>query len=154
MSSLDLKKVAIIGRPNVGKSTLFNILTDTRKSVVKNQPGVTRDIIIEPVNVWGKEFDLIDTGGITESKDFFSQLIKETVKDFLDTVDLVVAVMDGRSGLIPEDRDIIRIAQQTGKPFLIVINKVDKVHEEEMAKVDFYEFGVDLIAASFEQRRG
>ena len=154
MSSLDLKKVAIIGRPNVGKSTLFNIITDTRKSVVKNQPGVTRDIIIEPVSIWGKEFDLIDTGGITESKDLFSQLIREQVQDFLATVDLVIAVMDGRSGLIPEDRDIIRIAQQTGKPFLIVVNKVDKVHEEELSKADFYEFGADIIPASFEQRRG
>lgn len=154
MSSLDIQKVAIIGRPNVGKSTLFNIITDSRKSVVKNQPGVTRDIIVEHVNMWGKEFDLIDTGGITESKDLFSQLIREQVKEFLETVDLIVAVMDGRSGLIPEDRDIIKIAKQTGKPFLIAINKVDKVHEEELAKADFYEFGVDLIPASFEQRRG
>ncbi len=154
MSSLDLKKVAIIGRPNVGKSTLFNIITDTRKSVVKNQPGVTRDIIIEPVSLWGKEFDLIDTGGITESKDLFSQLIREQVQDFLATVDLILVVMDGRSGLIPEDRDIIRIAQQTGKPFSIIVNKIDKVHEEEIAKADFYEFGADIIPASFEQRRG
>ena len=58
-------KVAIIGRPSVGKSTLFNILTDSRKSVVKNQAGVTRDIIIEPADVWGKKIDLIDTGGVT-----------------------------------------------------------------------------------------
>src|ERR1700692_1281811 len=65
-------KVAIIGRPNVGKSTLFNILTDSRKSVVKNQAGVTRDILIEPVEIWGKQFDVIDTGGITEAGDLFS----------------------------------------------------------------------------------
>lgn len=147
-------KVAIIGRPNVGKSTLFNIVTNTRKAVVKDQAGVTRDIMIEPVEVWGKQFDLIDTGGITDAVDIFSKLIKEQVKDFLQTVDLVVAVMDGRAGLVPEDRDIIRVAKQTGKPFLLVINKVDKVTEEEIAKADFYEFGVDIISASFEQRRG
>ncbi|UXR63595.1 ribosome biogenesis GTPase Der [Bdellovibrio bacteriovorus] len=147
-------KVAIIGRPNVGKSTLFNIITDTRKAVVKNQAGVTRDIIIEPVDIWGKQFDLIDTGGITEAGDIFSKLIKEQVTEFLHSVDLIVAVMDGRAGLVPEDRDIIRVAKQTGKPFLLVINKVDRDSEADMAKADFYEFGVDIISASFEQRRG
>ncbi|MEN0057439.1 MAG: ribosome biogenesis GTPase Der [Bdellovibrio sp.] len=147
-------KVAIIGRPNVGKSTLFNIITDSRKAVVKDQAGVTRDIIIEPVDIWGKQFDLIDTGGITEAGDIFSKLIREQVTEFLQSVDLIVAVMDGRVGLVPEDRDIIRVASQTGKPFLLVINKVDKVSEEEIAKSDFYEFGLDMISASFEQRRG
>ncbi len=157
--SLNLKtefapKVAIIGRPNVGKSTLFNIITESRKAVVKNQAGVTRDIIIEPVDLWGKQFDLIDTGGITEAGDIFSKLIREQVTEFLHSVDLIVAVMDGRVGLVPEDRDIIRVAKQTGKPFLLVINKVDKVLDEEISKSDFYEFGVDIISASFEQRRG
>ncbi|MNK01281.1 GTPase Der [compost metagenome] len=157
--SLNLKadfvpKVAIIGRPNVGKSTLFNIITESRKAVVKNLAGVTRDIIIEPVDIWGKQFDLIDTGGITEAGDIFSKLIKEQVTDFLQSVDLIVAVMDGRVGLVPEDRDIIRVALETGKPFLLVLNKVDSVMDEEMAKTDFYEFGVDMISGSFEQRRG
>ncbi len=147
-------KVAIIGRPNVGKSTLFNIVTESRKAVVKNQSGVTRDIIIEPVDIWGKQFDLIDTGGITEAGDIFSKLIREQVTEFLHSVDLIIAVMDGRVGLVPEDRDIIRVAKQAGKPFLLVINKVDKVMEEESAKADFYEFGVDIVSASFEQRRG
>lgn len=147
-------KVAIIGRPNVGKSTLFNIITETRKAVVKDQAGVTRDIMISPVEIWGKQFDLIDTGGITEAGDIFSKLIKEQVTEFLHTVDFIVAVMDGRAGMLPEDRDIIRVAKQTGKPFLLVINKVDKVTEEEIAKADFYEFGVDIVSASFEQRRG
>lgn len=150
----DQPKVALIGRPNVGKSTLFNIITDTRKAVVKNQPGVTRDLLIEPVEIWGKSFDLIDTGGITEAADLFSKLIREQVSDFLFTVDLVVVVMDGRAGLLPEDRDLIKLAKQTGKPFMIAINKVDKTHEDEIAKADFYEFGVDLVACSFEQRRG
>lgn len=147
-------KVAIIGRPNVGKSTLFNILTGTRKSVVKDRAGVTRDIIIEPTDVWGKKFDLIDTGGVTEAQDLFSKLIREQVKDFLQSVDFIIAVMDGRSGLMPEDADIIRIAKQTGRPMLLVINKVDSEFETDMAKADFYEFGLDVVAASFEQRFG
>lgn len=150
----DIPKVAIIGRPNVGKSTLFNIITDSRKSVVKDQPGVTRDIMIEPVEIWGKNFDLIDTGGITEAGDIFSKLIKEQVTEFLSATDLIIGVMDGRTGLMPEDRDIIKIIKKTGKEFLLVINKVDKAHEEDIAKSDFYEFGADIISCSFEQRRG
>lgn len=151
---LDTPKVAIIGRPNVGKSTLFNILTDSRKAVVKNQAGVTRDIMVQPVDVWGKSMDLMDTGGITEAQDTFSKLIKEQVSEFLGSVDFLIVVMDGRAGLVPEDRDIIRMAQQTGKPFLLVVNKVDSTSGDEAAKYDFYEFGVDIVAASFEQRRG
>lgn len=151
---VDSPKVAIIGRPNVGKSTLFNILTDSRKAVVKNQPGVTRDILIQPVDVWGKKFDLIDTGGVTEASDLFSKLIKEQVTEFLFSVDFIIAVMDGRVGLVPEDRDIIKIAKQTGKPMLLVVNKVDRQHEDDLLKADFYEFGLDVIGASFEQRRG
>ena len=146
--------MAIIGRPNVGKSTLFNIITGARKAIVKNQPGVTRDIQVEPVDMWGKKFDLIDTGGVTEASDIFSKLIKEQVSDFLFSVDFIVAVMDGRVGLVPEDKDIIKIAKQTGKPMLLVINKVDRQHEEDLLKADFYEFGLDVVAASFEQRRG
>lgn len=147
-------RVAIMGRPNVGKSTLFNFLTDSRKAVVKNQPGVTRDILIEPAEIWGVKFDVIDTGGLTESTDLFSKLIREQVVEFLQTVDHLIVVMDGRVGLVPEDRDIIRIANETGKPFLLVINKVDRVHDMEIAKAEFYEFGVDIVSASFEQRYG
>jgi GTP-binding protein len=147
-------KVAVVGRPNVGKSTLFNILTDSRKAVVKNQAGVTRDIIIEPCEIWGRHFDLIDTGGITEAHDTFSQLIREQVTEFLQTVDLMVLVADGRAGMIPEDREIVKIAKAVGKPFVIMVNKIDKYHEDEMLKAEFYEFGVDVFGASFEQRRG
>lgn len=151
---IDAPKVAIIGRPNVGKSTLFNILTDSRKAVVKNQPGVTRDILIQPVDIWGKKFDIIDTGGVTEARDLFSKLIKEQVTEFLFSVDFIVAVMDGRAGLLPEDRDIIKIAKQTGKPMLLVVNKIDSPHEEDLLLADFYEFGVEVKGTSFEQRRG
>lgn len=147
-------RVAIIGRPNVGKSTLFNILTGSRKSVVKNQRGVTRDIIIEPCEVWGKNFELIDTGGITEAHDTFSQLIREQVVDFLSGVNFLLVVMDGRDGMLPEDREIMKIASETGLPTLLIINKIDKQHEEDIRKSEFYEFGVDLVACSFEQRRG
>jgi len=88
----ETSRVAIIGRPNVGKSTLFNYLTSTRKAVVKNQPGVTRDIQIEPAEIWGHKFDVIDTGGLTEAQDLFSKLIREQVIDFLRSVDHLILV--------------------------------------------------------------
>ncbi len=147
-------QIAIVGRPNVGKSTLFNILTETRKAVVRDQPGVTRDLQIEEVDLWGKNFDVIDTGGLTERQDVFSKLIKEQVSEFLSTVDLILFVVDGRSGLIPEDRDVMRLVKTLGKETLLIINKVDSEHEEDLAKSDFYEFGFDLLTCSFEQRRG
>ncbi|MBL7543633.1 MAG: ribosome biogenesis GTPase Der [Bdellovibrionaceae bacterium] len=150
----DVPKVAIVGRPNVGKSTLFNILTGTRKSVVKDQPGVTRDIMIEPVEIWGKTFDLIDTGGVTEAADLFSKMIREQVIEFLDSVDMVIIVADGRAGFIPEDRDIVTIVKKTGKPFLLLVNKIDKIADEETAKADFYEFSENPISCAFEQRKG
>lgn len=150
----DIAKVAVVGRPNVGKSTLFNILTGSRKAVVKNQPGVTRDLLVETVEVWGKHFDLIDTGGITEAKDVFSKLIREQVGEFLSAVDLILLVMDGRDGLLPEDREVFRLVKETGRPFAIIVNKIDRQHEEDLKLAEFHEFGVDLIPTSFEQRRG
>ncbi len=152
--NLNISRVAIIGRPNVGKSTLFNYLTESRKAVVKDQPGVTRDILIEPGEIWGTKFDVIDTGGLTEAADTFSVMIREQVVEFLKSIDFLIVVMDGRAGLIPEDRDIIRIAKETGKPFLLVINKVDSIQNFESAKAEFYEFGVDVASTSFEHRHG
>lgn len=149
-----LPKVAIVGRPNVGKSTLFNILTDSRKAVVRDQAGVTRDLIFEPAEIWGKGYELVDTGGLTESRDIFSVLIREHVIGFLGSVDFIIAVMDGRAGLVPEDRDVIRLIKETGRPFLIAVNKVDSHWDEDVLRSEFYEFGEEPVACSFEQRRG
>ncbi len=154
MSLLTKSRVAIIGRPNVGKSTLFNVLLGNRRSLVKDQPGVTRDLIITDAEVWGKTYELIDSGGLTQSSDAFSHLIFEQVSDLLGTVDLLLVVVDGRAGLCPEDRDVLRLAKQSGKPFLTLVNKVDSIPDEESLKADFYELGVDLLATSFENRWG
>jgi GTPase len=144
-------RVAVIGRPNVGKSTLFNILTRSRKAVVKDQPGVTRDIIVGQADWWGKKFEVLDTGGLTQHADVFSPLIYEQVLSVLKYVDLLVLVMDGKSGIVPEDRDIIRIAKESGRPFFIVVNKVDREQDSDIVKADFYEFGMDVLHASFER---
>ncbi|MCB0384643.1 MAG: ribosome biogenesis GTPase Der [Bdellovibrionales bacterium] len=155
MSSLSQNKigrVAIIGRPNVGKSTLFNVLTRTRKAVVRNEPGVTRDVQIEQTEWWGSQFEVMDTGGITDDKEGFSPLIREQVLSVLSHADMVLCVMDGRAGLVPEDRDIIRIAIEAGKEFLLVVNKVDRQSDYDLTSAEFFEFGVDVIPASFEKR--
>ncbi len=145
-------RVALIGRPNVGKSTLFNILTRSRKAVVKNQPGVTRDIIVAQADWWGHQFEVLDTGGLTSQQDTFSPMIFKQVTGVLKYVDMLVLVMDGRSGLCLEDRDIIRVAKESGRPFMIVVNKVDREQDAEMIKSEFYEFGMDILHASFERR--
>ena len=145
-------RAAIIGRPNVGKSTLFNVLTRSRKAVVKNQPGVTRDIIVGQADWWGHQFEVLDTGGLTSHDDDFSPMIYQQVMNVLKFVDLLVLVMDGQSGLVPEDRDIIRLAKESGKNFFIVVNKVDREHDANLLKAEFFEFGMDVIHASFERR--
>ncbi|OFZ15985.1 MAG: ribosome biogenesis GTPase Der [Bdellovibrionales bacterium RBG_16_40_8] len=144
-------RVAIIGRPNVGKSTLFNGLTRSRKAVVKNQPGVTRDIIVGRADWWGKTFEVLDTGGITAHNDQFSPLIYKQVLSILKYVDLLVVVMDARSGLLPEDRDIVRIAKESGRDFFIVVNKVDRDKDADLLKAEFYEFGMPVLHAAFER---
>ncbi|MBX7232454.1 MAG: ribosome biogenesis GTPase Der [Bdellovibrionales bacterium] len=151
MPSAPPNRVALLGRPNVGKSTLFNKLTRSRKAVVKNEPGVTRDILIEPAHWWGREFDVVDTGGVTESREGFSPLIREQTLRTLKSVELIIAIFDGRAGLVPEDRDIIRIAKESGKKMLLVVNKVDQSNHADFLLSEFYEFGQNIIPAAFEQ---
>jgi len=151
MSISKLKRVAVIGRPNVGKSTLFNRLTRSRNAVVKDEPGVTRDIQIEPCEWWGKSFEIVDTGGITEDKRGFSPLIREQVIEYLNSVDLNILVVDGRAGLVPEDTDALRIAKRSGKPMLVVVNKCDQTLDAESYLADFAGWGLDLMPAAFER---
>lgn len=146
-----MKKLGILGRPNVGKSTLFNILTRSKKAVVKNLSGVTRDLLIEETKWWGHSFEVVDTGGLTDSQDLFSKLIKEQVTDYLPIFDLLIVVLDGRSGLIPEDKQVVQLAKQSGVPFLVLVNKIDQFHTKDIVLSEFYKLGVDLMPVSFEK---
>src|ERR1700722_9310719 len=141
MSSRNLKRVALVGRPNVGKSTLFNRLTRSRKAVVKDERGVTRDIQIDAVEWWGKSFEIVDTGGLSEDKAGFTPLIREQVTEFLRHVDLIVFIVDGRAGILHEDRDAYRVVKGMGLPFVVVVNKCDRTLEADDYLADFYEFG-------------
>ena len=154
MSVSKLTRVALVGRPNVGKSTLFNRLTRSKKAVVRDEPGVTRDLQSDMTEWWGATFEVVDTGGLSESKEGFTPLIRLQVLKFLDLVDVIVLVMDGRTGLLPDDRMAFQAVKATGKPFLVVVNKCDNTLDPELYLSEFYEFGHDVVAAAFEQDFG
>lgn len=159
--------VAILGRPNVGKSTLFNALTKTKKALVKNQPGVTRDIntgLVQwsipcstDLNESGSkiiDFEIIDTGGLTSKQDGFSSLIQNHIQQLMPSTACLIVVVDAKAGLCPEDIDVVRFAQKTNKPFLIVANKVDKIQDWPTLQSEFYSLGQQVFPATFEQRQG
>lgn len=134
--------VAIVGRPNVGKSTLFNRIVRKREAIVDDQPGVTRDRKYQPADWAGVHFDLIDTGGyVAGSKDVFEQAIREQVHFALDEADLIIFVTDITTGITAMDQEIARLLQRADTPVLIAINKVDnEMRENEMG--EFYRLGL------------
>lgn len=146
-----LTRFAIIGRPNVGKSTLFNILTRSRKALVKNQPGVTRDLQADDCEWWGKRFTIVDTGGLSEAKDQITQLIRTQVLSQMPMFDGFLFITDAKTGLHPEDKEILQLIKKTQKPFLVVVNKVDRFEDKDILLAEFYEMGVEVLPVSFEK---
>ena len=147
--------VAIIGRPNVGKSTLFNRLTRTRDALVDDQPGVTRDRKYGKV-LWDDcAFTLIDTGGLTEvDLDDFALPIRDQIATAVKDADILLLILDGKSGLLPSDQDLFITLNQLEKPLFVAINKVDGP-ENEILLADFYALGADrLFPLSAEHRYG
>ena len=130
--------VAIVGRPNVGKSTLFNTLAGERISIVKDTPGVTRDRIYAEVTWLDREFTLIDTGGIEpESKDVILSQMREQAEIAIGTADVIMFITDVRQGLQDSDAKVADLLRRSGKPVVLVVNKVDNF-EKDMP--DVYEF--------------
>jgi len=137
--------VAILGRPNVGKSTLFNRLTKEKKAIVEDIPAVTRDRIYTLVNYFDKNFFLVDTGGFeTKAEDEITKLTKKQIEFAIIEADLVILLLDVRSGLLFEDKDIFRLLKEKGKKVIVAVNKVDSEKLEKDA-FEFYELGVDKI---------
>jgi GTP-binding protein len=129
--------VAIIGRPNVGKSTLFNKLAGRRLSIVDNMPGVTRDRIYADVEWCGKAFTLIDTGGIEiKSEDKMLRHIRKQVEIAIETADVLLFMTDGKSGVSAEDFDVATLLRKTEKPVVLAVNKIDS--RDNSAVYDFY----------------
>ena len=136
--------VAIVGRPNVGKSTLFNKIIGERRSIVEDTPGVTRDRIYADAE-WGKHrFLLVDTGGIEpKSDDTILRQMRRQATLAIETADVIVFLCDVKSGLVADDRDIAVMLKKSGKTVIPVVNKVDKVGELPYEFYEFYELGFD-----------
>ncbi len=148
--------VALVGRPNVGKSTLFNVLAGERISIVKDTPGITRDRIYADVNWLDRDFTIIDTGGIEpDSKDNMLSEIRSQAEIAIDTADVIVFITDIRSGLTDADSKVADILRRSGKNIVLAVNKVDSFEKFEMDVYEFYNLGMgDPIPVSAGQKKG
>ncbi len=152
--SAALPSIVIVGRPNVGKSTLFNRLTGTRRSIVTNEPGITRDRIYGTANWEGKTFELVDTGGIVpEDKAGIPGEILRQANVAIKNATRVVQVVDGRVGPTPLDQELALLLRRAGKPPVIAVNKVDIPRQAELA-AQFYELGDEIFPVSAEHGYG
>ncbi len=149
-----LPLVAIIGRANVGKSTLFNRLTQSAQALVGDQPGITRDRHVGRVSYDDHAFLLVDTGGLTGGEDELGALIRRQAEAAVAEADLILLVMDGKTGPLPGDEEVVAYLRTTGKPVLLVVNKMDHPGRDEVLP-EFYRFGLEpLYAVSAEHRLG
>ncbi len=135
--------VAIVGRPNVGKSTLFNMLAGEMISIVKDTPGVTRDRIYTDVEWLGYHFTLIDTGGIEpDSDDIILSQMREQAQIAIETADVIIFLTDVRQGLIEADHDVADILRRSGKPVVLAVNKTDNFEKFMPDVYEFYALGI------------
>jgi len=135
----------LVGRPNVGKSTLFNRVTRTRRAIVTPVPGTTRDVLTQPVEWEGTRFELTDTGGMFgASEDPLHELVLERGRRAIGDADLLVLVVDGREGLAGGDREIAQAVREAGKPALLAINKIDDRRARDGA-LEMYQLGFDPV---------
>ncbi|MFQ5927114.1 MAG: ribosome biogenesis GTPase Der, partial [Terriglobia bacterium] len=150
-----LPLVAIVGRPNVGKSALFNRLTGQRRAIVTNEPGITRDRLYGRATWQGKEFEVVDTGGLMpDEKAQLAQDILRQARTAIDAARQLVLVVDARAGPTPLDADLARLLRRTGKPVVLAVNKVD-TPSSEATSLAFHEFGISpVIPVSAEHSLG
>ena len=149
-----LPSLVIVGRPNVGKSTLFNRLTGTRRSIVTDEPGITRDRIYGKAEWRGRELEIVDTGGIVpDDKALVPQQVLRQAHVAIKTAALLVLVVDSQAGLTPLDEELARLLRTTGKPFVIAVNKVDARSQESNAAV-FHRIGAPVFPIAAEHGTG
>jgi len=133
--------ISIVGRPNVGKSTLFNRLLGKKQSIVFSQPGSTRDLIKEALIVNNKKIFLVDSGGFDNDKDHYPTLIKKKILKTIKKSDFIIFLLDGKAGLQNEDREILKIIRGEKKRYVAVINKIDNKRSDENIP-EFYKLGI------------
>ncbi len=147
--------VAIVGRPNVGKSTLFNRIVGSRRAIVGDEPGITRDRLYGPSEWRGRHFRVVDTGGILpDDKDFIPSEIFRQAQVALEEATAIVLVVDGRTELAAPDMELARLLRRMGKPLFLAVNKVDTAKQEDLPQ-DFYRLGIhNIFPVSAEHGRG
>ena len=148
--------VAIVGRPNVGKSTLFNALAGENISIVKDTPGVTRDRIYADVSWLNYNFTLIDTGGIEpESSDVILSQMREQALIAMDTADVIIFLTDVRQGLVDADAKVADMLRRSNKPVILAVNKVDRFEKQMLDVYEFYNLGIgEPVPISAEGKQG
>ena len=148
--------VAIVGRPNVGKSTLFNVLAGDKISIVKDTPGVTRDRIYADVSWLDNDFTIIDTGGIEpDSGDVILSQMREQAQIAIDTADVIIFITDVHQGLVDSDAKVADMLRRSGKPVVLAVNKVDSIQKYMMDVYEFYNLGIgEPFAISAANRQG
>ena len=147
--------IAIVGRPNVGKSTLFNRLVGSRRAIVGDEPGITRDRLYGEAHWRGYDFRIVDTGGIIpEDKDFIPSEIFRQARVALDESAAIVMVVDARAELAGPDLELARLLRKTGKPIFVAANKVDSDKQSSLAD-DLHRLGIrEIVPISAEHGRG
>jgi GTP-binding protein len=137
--------IAIVGRPNVGKSTLFNRVVESRQAIVEDMPGVTRDRQYGEADLFGRRCIIVDTGGIEpttpETEAMLFKSMREQAEIAIDEADAILCVFDGPAGALPQDKDVVRMLKRTKKPVFWVVNKIDGPRHDPLV-ADFYELGV------------
>jgi GTP-binding protein len=148
-------RIAIVGRPNVGKSTLFNRLCRTRKAIVGDEPGITRDRIYGTLHLGRKTIEVLDTGGmVPDARDTIPSKILEQVGKAISESDLLLMIVDGRAGVTSLDEQLLPVLRKSGKPFWVLVNKADTAELEALAS-PFYAFGAEeVFPISAEHDRG
>ena len=148
--------VAIVGRPNVGKSTLFNVLAGSTISIVKDTPGVTRDRIYADCTWLNNNFTLIDTGGIEpDSKDIILAQMREQAQIAINTADVIIFIVDVRQGLVDADSKVADMLRKSKKPVVLAVNKVDSMAKFGNDVYEFYNLGIgDPVPVSAASRLG
>src|SRR3990172_7703152 len=140
-----LPRIVILGRPNVGKSTLFNRLCGRRRALVGSEPGMTRDRLYAPAEWLGKQFEVVDTGGMIPSEqDLIAVEIFRQARVAIEEAAHLVLVVDARGGVLPLDEELAQLLRRTGKPLSLAVNKIDSTQHSPRA-AEFHRLGISNL---------